>query len=284
MPLIVAGFIGFGEVGRTFSAALRERGVDVAAFDINRSRVDAGGVLYLALDELSRRADYVLSTVTTQSAVVAAEACAPHLRPSQFFVDLNSTSPRVKQEIAEIVAATDAQFVEGAILGAVGVTGAQTRILTGGAAGDRAAADLTAAGLRVAFYSPEVGKASTFKMLRSIFSKGLEALILELLISGRRAGMEQDLWADINELMSAKSFDKIAGNWVQTHPYACERRYHEMEQVVETMEELGVEPVMTTATNRFFERSKRLALGGRLGGRQLALEDVVSLVEQLLHQ
>jgi hypothetical protein len=33
------------------------------------------------------------------------------------------------------------------------------------------------------------GKAFMFKILRSIFSRGLETLILELLISGKRAGI-----------------------------------------------------------------------------------------------
>jgi hypothetical protein len=63
----------------------------------------------------------------------------------------------------------------------------------------------------------------------------MEALLLELLIAGRRAGIDEELWKDITELMSKTPFEKTASNWVQTHAVACERRYYEMLQVIETM-------------------------------------------------
>jgi hypothetical protein len=42
-------------------------------------------------------------------------------------------------------------------------------------------------------------------MLRSIYSKGLEALLLELLISGEKAGIKDELWDDIVQLMKSNS-------------------------------------------------------------------------------
>jgi 3-hydroxyisobutyrate dehydrogenase-like beta-hydroxyacid dehydrogenase len=172
--------------------------------------------------------------------------------------------------------------VEGAILGAVGVSGARTRILTGGPAGEAAAADLTSAGLRVSFYNAEIGKASTFKMLRGIFSKGLEALLIELLVSGKRVGIEQDLWDDINELMTKNRFEDVARNWIETHPGACERRYHEVSQIVETMQQAGIEPVMTSATERFFARSTELSLAARCVGRKPSSDELISVLEGVL--
>jgi phosphoglycerate dehydrogenase-like enzyme len=51
-----AGFIGFGEVGSTFAAAMRCRGVEVAAYDIVQQKVIAAGVPYWPLDQLSSEA------------------------------------------------------------------------------------------------------------------------------------------------------------------------------------------------------------------------------------
>jgi 3-hydroxyisobutyrate dehydrogenase-like beta-hydroxyacid dehydrogenase len=257
---------------------MQSRGVEVAAYDIDPAKVSP--VKYLTVDELVRGAQYVLSTVPTSSAVAVAERCVPLLRTGQFYVDLNSTSPSVKKHIAAVLAPSNAEFVEGAILGAIGVSGANTRILLGGRAARTAAEALTAMGLRASFYSECVGKASTFKMLRSIFSKGLEALLLELLVSGKRAGIEQDLWRDVVEFMGANPFDRIAENWIQTHALANERRYHEMVQVTETMREIGVEPVMTEATERFFDRSRSLQWATRV---RPTTDEVIAFLNRCLH-
>ena len=279
---IRVGFIGFGEVGAIFSAAVSAGGAEVAAYDVVEEKVTAGGAIYRPLAELVECADYVLSTVTTSAAESAARSCLPYLRQGQAYVDLNSTSPSVKLELAAMIEPTGAHFVEGAILGAVGVTGAGTRILIGGRTGHAAAETLTRAGLRAAFYSAEIGKASRFKMLRSIFSKGLEALLLELLIAGERAGIAKDLWEDVAEFMARNPFDRVARNWLQSHAVAYDRRYHEMVQVAETMREIGVDPVMTAATEAFFKRSCTLGLDREFPAKPASMEEVVAFMEHTL--
>ena len=286
------GFVGFGEVAATLSPPLVEHGAQVSAYDVllereggrevleRRARV--GGIRFRALPEVVREADYVLSTVTTQVAAEVARRAVPHLGRAQVYVDLNSTAPSVKLELAAIVRPCGAAFVEGAILGAVGATGAATRILLGGPAAPAAARALAGLGLNVAAYSPQIGKASTFKMLRSVLSKGLEALLLEFLIAGRRAGLEGDLWRELVELTSAHPFDRTAANWIETHPLAHQRRYHEMVQVAETLRELSLEPLMTGATVAFFRRSLGLGLGDAFPARPGSPDQVVAFMEQRL--
>jgi 3-hydroxyisobutyrate dehydrogenase-like beta-hydroxyacid dehydrogenase len=286
------GFIGFGEVASTFSVPLVDHGVQVAAYDIllaqaggqavlqRRTRI--GGIRFLPLHEMLAGVDYVLCTAATHVAKAIARESVPYLRPGQVYVDLNSISPGVKVEIAEIVARSGASFVEGAILGAVGATGAATRILLGGSRAEGAATALAALGLNASFYSPEVGKASTFKMLRSIFSKGLEALLLEFLTAGKRAGIQRDLWEEVTGLMRRHPFEQVAANWVQSHAMAHERRYHEMVQVAETMRELGVEPLMTVSTEAFFRRSLSLGFKDAFPERPDSMEAVIDFMEARL--
>jgi len=270
----VFGFIGFGEVASVFSEAICRHGARVLATDvllsreggeaILRKRIPVPSIELVPAQELVRRTDIVLSTVTTMVALQVARELAPLLRMGQIYVDLNSTSPGVKQAIGDAIAAGTGDFVEAAVLGAVGATGAQTRILLGGERSGEVAERLNAVGLHASSYSVEIGKASMFKMLRSIFSKGLECLVIELLIAGRRAGIEDDLWKDLTDFMARKPFDIIADNWTRSHGTAYERRYHEMKQVVETMTEIGVRPIMTEATTALFERSVELGLASRL--------------------
>lgn len=278
MPLRV-GFIGAGEVCRCFAPAMEQRGVEVAAFDVDEAKAAAGGIRHQPLGGLIGWADFVLSTVTVSQAVNAAQSCAPHLSAGKVYVDLNSTSPEVKRRIEAIILATGAGFAEGAILGAVGVSGARTRILTGGNKGRMAAEVLAEAGLAASFYSEETGKASMFKMLRSVFSKGLEALVIELLIAGRRTGIEEDLWADICGFLSSHPFDEVAGNWVRSHAAACERRRDEMAQVNEVLKGIGVEGLMSKATEAFFRRSSELGLRERFPLKAGSPEEVVAFLE-----
>jgi len=286
------GFIGFGEVASVLSKPMRQNGAEVASYDVlltqdkgretlqRRALVD--GIRFCTLPEVVKDADIIISTVTTEVAKEVASECAPYLRPGQVYVDLNSTAPSVKVEISDIIRDSNARFVEGVVLGAVGATGATTHILVGGEAGGEVSGILTRLGLNVSFFSPEIGKASMFKMLRSIFTKGMEALLLELLVSGIRAGIEEELWKDITEFMARHPFDRVASNWIQTHAVACQRRYHEMVQVMEAMRGIGVDPVMTSATASFFKRSVSLGLKEAFPEKPCTAQEVADFLDKKL--
>ena len=277
-----------------FSAALRENGAEVVAYDVLfdqaqgrdllKRRCRAEGIAFRPLAEAVAGVDHVLSTVTTDSAEGAARACVAHLAPGQVYVDLNATAPSVKRAVESIVRAAGAGFVEGAILGAVGVTGAATRILIGGPDGRETAQALGDLGLNAEFYSPEVGKAAMFKMLRSIFSKGLEALVLELLVAGKRAGLEEDLWRDVTDLLDRNPFEQVAANWVRTHALAHGRRYHEVVQVAGVLREIGLEPIMTAGTQALFERSLGLGLEETFSEKPETMSEVIEVMERRLRE
>jgi 3-hydroxyisobutyrate dehydrogenase-like beta-hydroxyacid dehydrogenase len=288
------GFLGFGEVATHLAAELQRHGASIAAFDLllgqrggtDRLKLRAGSmpVDFLSLSDLVARAAIVLSTVTTQAALDVAKDCAAHLNKGHVYVDLNATSPEVKRSIAEVLAPSGAEFVEGAILGAVGVTKAQTRILVCGAKGAQVAEVLTGLGLNVGFYGAEIGRASTFKLLRSVFSKGMEALLLESLVAARRAGLGEDVWREIVETLDERPFVEVGGNWMRTHGSAHARRYYEMVQVEALLRELGIEPLLTGATTAFFERSTRLSLSSALPSGPKDAEAVLAALDKLLRE
>ncbi len=290
--MTVVGFIGFGEVASHFSAALRAGGADVLAYDVLLERPGGRETVaararglppeLLPLDRLLARAEVVLSTVTTDVALAAAKNCAPHLRAGQVYVDLNATSPAVKREIAATVAASGADFVEGAILPAVGVAGARSKVLVCGPRAAELAATLCALGLDFRPYGTEIGKASSFKMLRSVFSKGIEALLVECLLAGRRAGVEEDLWEEIVATLDAASFRDVGGNWVRTHGTAHERRFHEMVQVQAALRDLGLDAPMTAGTVKLFERSTRLRLKDRFAAAPADAAEVIAELDTRL--
>ena len=287
--MTICGFLGFGEVASRFTQRLHERGARVLAYDVLLDRPGGRDVLvsraigpapdFLALPELTAQADIVLSTVTTDVALSAAKACVPLLRAGQVYVDLNATSPSVKREAASVIAPSGADFVEGAILSAIGVAGADAKVLLCGARASELAAVLSKLGLNAHAYGIEIGKASSFKMLRSVFSKGIEALLIECLLAGRRAGIEQALWEEIVATMDAASFDDVGGNWVRTHATAHARRSHEMRQVADVLRELRVDAPMTAATLALFERSTRIALKDAFPAPPASAAEVIAALD-----
>lgn len=287
------GFIGFGEVGYTFSKAMNEAGAEVTVYDVLlddpnkandiRERITETGSKVGTLEEAVNN-NYILSTVITQAAKNMAQTVAPMLKPGRIYVDLNSTCPSVKVEIGRIIEAAGADFVEGAILGAVGATGAETRIFTAGEKRQEVADLFNRMGMNVQPYSRQIGKASTFKMLRSIFSKGVEVLLLEMLVAAKRADIETDLWEDITRFMTAKPFDKIGDNWMRSHAVAHERRYYEMLQVVETMKELNIEPIMSERTAAYFKQSVDMGMSKSFPEKPESFYEVTKFIDENLRQ
>ncbi len=288
------GFIGFGEVGYTFSRAMNKAGAEVTVYDVllddpNRAddirhRITETGGKVGTLEEVVKNNNYILSTVITQAAKNVAQTVAPMLKPGQIYVDLNSTCPSVKVEIGRIIEAAGADFVEGAILGAVGATGAKTRIFTAGEKRQEIADLFNRMGMNAQPYCRQIGKASTFKMLRSIFSKGVEALLLEMLVAAKRADIDKDLWEDITRFMSSKPFDKIGDNWMRSHAVAHERRYYEMLQVVETMKELNIEPVMSERTAAYFKQSLDMDMSKSFHEKPESFYEVTKFIDENLRQ
>ena len=288
------GFVGFGEVASRFAVALAANGASVVGYDVLldrpggldvlAKRAQGAPVAFLGLAEVMAQARLVLSAVTTDAALAAARACLPHLDGRHMFVDLNTTSPAVKRAISAAVVPSGAAFVEGAILAAVGVAGARARILVCGEKGPRVAETLNALGLDVAVYGSEIGRASSFKLLRSVFSKGIEAVLIESLLAARRAGVGDDVWREIIATVDGRGFAETGGNWIRTHGTAHERRYHEMVQVEEFLRELGLEPLLTKATAEFFGRSTRLALARAFDTPPHNADEVVAALDALLRK
>jgi 3-hydroxyisobutyrate dehydrogenase-like beta-hydroxyacid dehydrogenase len=286
------GFIGYGAVASTFARSMVAHRAEVYAYDVLLEQEGgrevlarrAGGpdVQWLPLEAMVSQVTYVLSTNAGHVALPVAKQCAPLLRPGQAYVDLNSTSPQVKRQIHEAVIPSGADFVEGVILDAIGAAGSGAQILLGGPHAARVAGALRDLGLNAAAFSGEIGPASTLKMLRSVLSKGMEALLIECLVAARRAGLQDALWEMLTGIMAETSFEVQAENWVRTHASAHERRYHEMVQVEDTIRGLGLRPVMTGATRAIFARSQGLGLGGAFPHGADTMDAVIGFLERQL--
>jgi 3-hydroxyisobutyrate dehydrogenase-like beta-hydroxyacid dehydrogenase len=265
-------FIGFGEAGQAIAFGLRETGVGkMSAWDILfaerageklRDAAEASGVRCASsAADAVRDADMIISAVTAASSVEAARSVKAHLAGQPYFLDINSVSPGRKQETEKLLGDAG-RYVDVAVLAPIHPARHQTPMLLAGPHAQEIAPSLTALGMRVSVAGAETGAAAAIKMVRSVMIKGIEALTLECFLAASRAGV-------IDEVATSMKNNYPGLDWAKIVPYNLERmanhgerRAAEMEEVADTLRELGVEPLMTSAT------VKRQREMGQIGKQQ----------------
>jgi 3-hydroxyisobutyrate dehydrogenase-like beta-hydroxyacid dehydrogenase len=259
--------IGLGEVGTVFAEDLAARGhTDLVAWDTaftdpgsaaSRAAAALPVVTAAAAGAAAGGAGLVISAVTAANCHPAAAAVAPGLAPGAWFFDLNSSSPGHKRQAARAVEQAGGRYVEAALMSPVAARRLASPFLLGGphAAGFAAAAgpwglsDLTV-------YSPEVGRAAATKLCRSVIVKGLESLLTESLLAARGYGVEKEVLDSLSNILPPADWQEIAAYFIARSLLHGRRRSEEMAEAAATVEEAGVEPLMSLAAS---ERQRRAA-------------------------
>lgn len=265
------GFIGLGEAGRTIAAGLaRLSGVAVCGYDTSfqaQSAATEWSVDKVRMvgspQELADSAQLIFSTVVACAASSAAAAIAPHLRRCHVYFELNTISPKHKLEIAKVIDASGATFVEGAIMTNVITKGHRVPIFACGPGASQLAVFASTVGMDVEDLGPHLGRASATKMFRSIIVKGLEALMLESLSAAERYGVGDDVLAKVAEGYPGLNWRALATELVGRTALHGARRADEMREVASTLEEMGTAPHMAAATAKCIADSARALRGER---------------------
>ena len=136
-------------------------------------------------------------------------------------------------------------------------------------------------GMNFTLVPGEAGQASLAKMLRSVFMKGVATLLLETVVAGRKHGMEDDLLASIAATMTAAPFLEVANGMLTRSLVHAGRRAHEMDEVVATLEGMGVDSTMSHATRSKLQMLAKLECGSQFGGGVPDdFHDVLSVIEE----
>ena len=242
--------IGFGEVGGIFARDLTAKGAEVRAFDTDpavqiRAR-DAG----IAADDPTsacRDADIVFVCVTAGSVLQAMESLRGSLAHAPFVVDVNSVSPGTKQAAADIIGGAGGRYVEAAVMASVPPRRLRTPILLGGAHAEDFKAAAAPFDMDLTVFSPEVGRASSVKMCRSVMIKGLEALTTECMLAARHYGVEQDVLRTMGDTLPHPDWPGLARYVISRALIHGKRRAEEMREVAKTVQDAGVEPLASQA-------------------------------------
>jgi CelD/BcsL family acetyltransferase involved in cellulose biosynthesis/3-hydroxyisobutyrate dehydrogenase-like beta-hydroxyacid dehydrogenase len=289
----IFAFIGFGELGSALAArAVQAGGREVRVYTrsprdqagerLLDERVLASGVTRTAtLEAAVAGADVVVATVPSSEAHKVAADCAPHLGRRAVYVDPSPLLPAVKQESARIIDERGGAYVDAAVLGTVAADGYRVPILAcgpGAGAWQDAAAEL---GLNVSVIEGAPGRASLVKLLRSIYMKGRDALILEMLVAARRHGVEDAVVESVNGSGEGVPFPALAKRVMSALAVHAERRAGELDSSAALLEEVDVEPIVTRAGAERLRWLAELGLRDHFGGRRPDdLHDVLRVIER----
>ena len=253
--------IGYGEAGSTFARAggwgeaADGAGGNARAgvWDLRPERLalaveDGLMAASCAQEALAGRA-MVLSLVTADSALPAAQEYAAFLPRGAIWADCNSVAPDTKRQAAAAVEAAGGCYVDVAVLAPVDPARLNVPLLLAGREAGRAETMLREAGFtNIRIVGEDVGRASAIKMIRSVMVKGIEALTAEMMLAAREAGV-------VEEVLSSLDASEKAWPWAKRAAYNIERmvthgarRAAEMEESAKTLSGLGIEPMMTGGT------------------------------------
>ena len=240
------GFLGYGEAGQAMAKSLLEKteGLGIFAFDIawdaqkaaNHSAVTA----IREAKEFTCSVDLIISVVTADQSIRAAESIAPFLSKGQYFIDGNSVSPGTKRATADIIHKAGAIYIDMAIMAPILPAGHQTAILLAGAQSEAIRGFFSELGFNHDWEGEEIGSASVVKMLRSVLIKGVESLICESMAAAEGLGLSQRILTSAGKTLGIDNMVGLADYVMERVAVHGRRRSAEMAEVAKTLQELGL--------------------------------------------
>lgn len=263
--------VGFGNVGYHWVRTLLDAGYDREQLVVlylphdderlarARQRANDLGVQFVTdPSAVPREVGLFVHATTAEHAAAILEWCVPALGPGSTWVDVNSTGPRVKSAMAEVVATTGAAFADGAIMAAAWKHGHRTPVWV---AGPGAAAFATWAErwqTPVVVIDGEPGAAASIKMSRSLILKGFAASLVEGLAVAEVLGVREAVVASLSDDLGADVVDSFRDRFVRPTLQHARRRAAEVDQAVDMSQAAGWNAVVGSAVAAFLERIARV--------------------------
>ncbi len=252
--------IGFGEAATAFVKGWGQRlNANFSAYDIKTETEASKARMLVNYAEHSVTAGWsnaeavegkeaVFSFVTADQSLKAAVATGNAIEKDAFFFDCNSCSPGTKKQAAAFIEAAGGRYVDVAVMAPVYPALNKTPVSICGPHATEAFELMTALDMNPTLVEGGVGVASSTKMVRSIMMKGLEALMMECVLAGRKAGVDRAVLESLEKTYPGFGWQEKAAYMAERVMVHGKRRAAEMREVTKTVEELGLVSRMAPAT------------------------------------
>jgi 3-hydroxyisobutyrate dehydrogenase-like beta-hydroxyacid dehydrogenase len=255
--MATVGLLHPGEMGAAVGGCLVSAGHEVLWDPAGRSRASTGRALAAELSGAS------LAAIRARSTVIFS-ICPPHAALDVarqvaaagyggIYVDANAVSVATATQVASVVEAGGARYVDGGIIGPPPEASGHTRLyLSGPLAGEvRALFGQSALDARIA--DGPAFAASAVKMAYAAWTKGTGALLLAVRALARTEGVERTLLAEW--AMSQPALGKQSERSAAAAAAKGWRWVAEMEEIAASMAAAGLPPGFHEAAAEIFDRA-----------------------------
>ena len=262
-PDIIAVF-GLGEAGSLVAADLAAAGVDVAGYDPAPVATPDGVKRCESPIDAVKGADLVMAITSAADAQAAIAQAWNQIKRGTIYADLSTAPPNFKEDLNETAALRGMRFVDVALMAPVPGLGLATPSYAAGPGAADYASAVNDLGGNVEVVGEEAGQAAARKLLRSIVTKGLTAVVIEAMAGAAKLELDDWLWDHVVEFIETADRETIE-RLVEGTRNHVDRRIVEMDSAALLLESLDVEPLTARATEALLKEV-------RDGGLNAALE------------
>jgi 3-hydroxyisobutyrate dehydrogenase-like beta-hydroxyacid dehydrogenase len=257
--MATVGLLHPGEMGAAVGGCLVSVGHEVLWDPAGRSRATTGRALAAELtgvkfDRLIARSSVILSICPPHAALDVAHQVA-EAGYSGLYVDANAISVATAQQVAAVVAAAGATYVDGGIIGQPPEVAGHTRLYLSGPHADRIRPLFNRSRLEARITEGPPYAASSVKMAYAAWTKGSSALLLAARALARAGGVERTLLAEwqlsqpsLTDQSERSATAAAAKGW---------RWIGEMEEIAASMSAVGLPDGFHEAAAEVYDRASR---------------------------
>ena len=246
------GFIGFGEVSYTLSKVLLALDFEVLSSFEGRSLKTKEMIESLDLtvldsfEDVAKASDVLISANSPKASLDIARTYGS--LTDGFFLDFNNISPRTVFEIEEIL--SDEKFIDSAIFGRVNskelnvfLSGSKAQVLLDKIKDEIDFNDISDIEdnldlkINLKVISDNIGDVSKLKMLRSSYTKGVSALLVETFETAHKLDLEDELW-DILSITENRDFENSSKSRINSSYNSSKRKYEELLEVLDFLDDV----------------------------------------------
>lgn len=269
------GFIGYGEAAFNISLGLGREGVsgiratdammnhEVMGKQVHSRAQEAGVTLVNTNKEIAQWADIVFAAVPSSFTMDVCNDVKECLRPGQVYVDVSASTPTVKEAIWEAIKDTGVLFADAAMLGSLPKDKHQVPITASGNGAEKFHELMTPYGMKITLAGEKAGSASAIKLVRSIFMKGIAALMIDTMQAADAYGVSNEIVASLSKSLDGIPFTSHLDRIVTGTALHCTRRAAELKGSVAMQEEAGLNPEMTLASKHGHEALEKYEFAKR---------------------
>jgi len=273
------GFIGFGEAAFEMSKGLKQQGFgEIVAYDPVWNHPTFGALVQKRADKaqvnLLKEAQAVLSrtrvlivAVPADKAYEVSRTIKPYLQPNTIYIDVSASNPNMKRNIHENLQGTNTTFVDAAMMGPLPVYKHKVPILASGDGVDAFIQLLSPYGMDISKVSDIPGDASAVKLIRSIYMKGIAALLIEMLEAANYFNVDELVISSISETMNGKSFEETMNRLVTGTSIHAVRRAAELGGSIQMLESSSIDSTMSQAAKEKLQLLSKFNLKEKFEGK-----------------